>query len=316
MSKEITIGACLRGAQRTTPAVAGLCLSLACSTVFATGFQLGDAANYGVLFQGQAGTTLNINNGPGLNGLAANGQIGIGGAGHLQVSAPLTINGNVNFSGAAIDNLPATGVTLNGSVNGGIAQVQTDLNNLGALSTLLGAEAGASVLFNIGNGANQTVNASAGMVDASGNSVFTVSGVNFVNGATLTINGDGTHKVVFNLSSSANFGGKIVLSGGLTSDDVLFNFTGGSSATLSGGPTLAINSNGDALTGTFLDPNGPISLVHSILNGRLFGGGNQNASIVSGGELNAPTIPDAGSSIGLLALGLGLVVAAKRKLVR
>jgi hypothetical protein len=91
------------------------------------------------------------------------------------------------------------------------------------------------------------------VTDASGNKVFTANTASFNNGQTLIINGDGVHNVVFNFSGAASFGGKIVLTGGLTSDQVLFNVFGGTAATLSGGPTPSINNNGDTLTGTFLD---------------------------------------------------------------
>jgi fibronectin-binding autotransporter adhesin len=287
------------------------------STVYA-GFDLGDAANYGVLFQGGGGNQLNINNGPGLAGLAANGNIGIGGTGALQLSGPLVVNGNVDFAGAVIDNGPYSGnITVNGLISGSHANVQGDLNYLNSLSTTLGAEAGAAVSINIGNGANQTINASAGTIDASGNSVFNINSINFVNGATLTINGDGTHSVVLNFSAAATFGGKILLTGGLTSDQVLFNIFGGSGATLSGGPTLSINSNGDTLTGTFLDPFGQVSIVHSVLDGRIFGGDSHDEQIVSGALVNAPTssVPDGGSTVLLLSMGMGLIVAARKKLV-
>ena len=281
-----------------------------------TGFDLGDASNYGVLFQGNGGNTLNVNNGPGLAGLAENGKIGIGGTGALQLSGPLVINGNVDFAGSVHDNGPYSGnITVNGVISGSHANVQSDLNTLNSLSSTLGAESGNGLAISIGNGANQTVNVSAGKVDGSGNSVFTVSSISFVNGATLTINGDGSHKVVFNIGFAPSFGGHIVLSGGLTSDDVLFNIFGGNNTTLSGGPNLTINSNGGILTGTFLDPNGQIQMNHSVLDGRLFGGDSQNEAIVSGAEVNAPPVPDGGSTMLLMSLGLGALAMARKKFV-
>ena len=170
----------------------------------------------------------------------------------------------------------------------------------------MGAYAGNSVtITGGGNGGNQTIDASSGNL-VNGNEVFTVSGVNFVNGATLTINGDGLgHNVIFNIGQSGDgqFGGVIVLTGGLTSDDVLFNFTGG--AGLTGGDSSQLNNNGEAvLTGTFLDPNGAISVVHTDLTGRVFGGDTTNMQIVSGDTINTPTgAPEPGS---MLLLGAGL----------
>ncbi len=297
--------------QKLTAALAGgavaLSLAVGSSTAHANGFTLGDAANYGVLFQGGGGNDLNVNNGPGIAGLAANGNIGIGGNGSLQLSGPLTLNGNVDFAGAVSDNGPYSGnIVVNGVISGGHANVQNDLNYLNSLSTTLGAEAGTVVTI----GGNQTINISAGTPDALGNIVFTATTASFNNGQTLTINGDGIHNVVFNLSGAATFGGHIVLTGGLTSDQVLFNVHGGNDTTLSGGPTLSINNNGDTLTGTFLDPNGQVSIVHSILDGRIFGGDSHNEQIVSGAEINTPSVPDSGSTlvlIGLALAGLGCV---------
>src|SRR5439155_9687373 len=174
------------------------------------------------------------------------------------------------------------------------------LNNL---STTLGAEVGTSVMLKTG----ATINGGLGTLDASGNRVFTVGKINAPKG-TLTINGDGSHKIVFNISAAAdgNFHfNNIVLGGGLTSDDVLFNLFGGNTSTLTGGPKLDINSNASGvhgtLFGTFLDPNGAISLVNTILDGRVFGGDSVNEAIVSGAEINAPAppspVPDAGSTL-------------------
>lgn len=282
-----------------------------------SGFALGDAANYGVLFEGNGGNKLNINNGPGLNGLAANGNIGIDLTGFLQLSGPLVVNGNVDFANSVNDNGPYSGnVVVNGTISGGHANVHTDLVNMNGLSSTLGGEMGTSLAIDT-SGGSQIVDVSAGKLDGSGNKVFNVSSINFGNSQTLTINGDGAHKVVFNFASAASFGGKILLTGGLTFDDVLFNIFGGDNTTLSGGPTLQINNNGDILTGVFLDPNGMVSIVHSILNGRIFGGDSHDEQIVSGALINTPSVqvPDAGSSLLLLSMGMGFVAAAKKKLV-
>src|SRR5260370_40689281 len=73
-------------------------LVLGGSTAHATGFTLGDAANYGVLFEGAGGNQLSINNPSGLG--ANNGNIGIDLTGVLGLNGPLVINGNVDFANA------------------------------------------------------------------------------------------------------------------------------------------------------------------------------------------------------------------------
>jgi hypothetical protein len=297
------------------------------------GFNLGDAANYSVIFQGGGNNDLNINNGPGINDLAVSGKIGIDNTGplhdgHLQLSGPLTLNSDVHFSGTYTqgvqDNGPYSGnIQVNGTISGGHANVHGDMLYLNSLSTALGLESGNSVALNSG----ATINGSSGLLDVSGNRVFTVSGINAPNGI-LTINGDGISKIVFNISAAANANfhfNSIVLGGGLTSDDVLFNFFGGNDTTLSGGPTLDINSNGDvgdpALYGIFLDPNGQISIVHSVLFGRIYGGDSHNEQIVSGAQINGPAgtpVPEASTVVAgallLIPLGVSTLRILRKKM--
>jgi hypothetical protein len=89
---------------------------------------------------------------------------------------------------------------------------------------------------------------------------------------------------------------------------VLFNQTGG---------TLQINTNGAAVTGVFLDPNGAMSAVHSVINGRFFGGDSTNMQIVSGVALTQPVTqtPEPGT-LTLFGSGLLVLAAAVRKRLR
>src|SRR5258706_122398 len=126
-----------------------LFLALGGSTAGATGFTLGDAANYAVLFEGGGGNKLNLNNGPGVAGLAVNGNIGIDNTGKLQLSGPLTLNSDVHFAGAYTqgtqDNGPYGGnIIVNGTISGGHAHVHDDLVYLNNLSTTPGNHAGAA----------------------------------------------------------------------------------------------------------------------------------------------------------------------------
>jgi hypothetical protein len=243
----------------------------------------GDATNFAVLYEGAGNNHLSTTN------VTINGNIGIGApsgttTAQFSASGPGTINGGIQFAGAVNESISNT--TITGAITGNNANVQTDLNNLNSLSTTLGGEAGTSLSVNLNNLQSQTVNATSGILNGT-NYVFDVSSFTFNNGATLTINNNGVagDSVVFNFASNAQFGGTILLSG-FTDDQVLFNFIGGSN--LSGGPTLQINSNGAVVQGDFLDPNGPISVVHSVLDGRVFGGDSHDMQIVSGGTLNAP----------------------------
>jgi hypothetical protein len=146
-----------------------------------------------------------------------------------------------------------------------------------------------------------SINASAGTLGTTasvdGNAlgtyrVFTVTSANFPNG-TFTINGSATDQVVLNIGFSVNLHGEILLTGGITPDDVLINVFGGNPATFSGGPTLDVNTNGLATYGVFLDPFGSMSAVHTNVQGRFFGGDSVNQQIVSGAHITAPPPPTA-----------------------
>ena len=292
-----------------------LSLALGSSNAHANGFSLGDAANYAVLYEGHSGHNLQINNGPGPGGLAVTGNIGIGGTGVMQLSGPVTIDGNVNFAGTASDNGPYSGnIVVNGSITGGVSSVQTDLDTLDTLSNTLGSESGASIAINTSSG-SQTINVSSGTSDGSGNSVFNVTAVSFDNNQTLTINGNGSESVVFNINANSSFNGTIVLTGGITSDQVLFNFPGGNDSQLKGGDTLQFAANGATLTGVFLDPDGTITMDNAVLDGRLFGGDSTDMQIVSGSYVDAPTtsVPDGGTTVALLGIGLTSLAVVRRK---
>jgi hypothetical protein len=265
------------------------------------GFILGDAANFVVLYEGNGSNQFSTTN------VTINGNIGIGApAGHttatFAASGPGTINGDILFARAVLDAINNT--TIHGAITGNHANVQTDLAGLNAQSSALGKETGAPLAINTGGaGSSQTINAADGVLDSNGNRVFTVSALQFNNQTSLNINGDAAgDSVVFNIPGNAQFGGAIFLNG-LTSDQVLFNVIGGGN--LAGGHTLQANSNGAALTGTFLDPNGAISVVHSVVNGRVFGGDASNMQIVSGDTLTAPPIDFAPEPYPLGLLGLG-----------
>jgi hypothetical protein len=236
-----------------------------------------------------------VNAGAGPSGQAINGNVGVAGTGKLGLSGGggvVLINGNVDFAGTVTPSSLSGGSSyVSGTISGGQAIVQTAMNYLNTLSATLGGEAGTSISLNSGT----VINASAGSIDGSGNSVFKVTSMNLPNG-TVTINGDGVHSVVINFAVVANFHAEhVVLTGGLTSDQVLWNFYGGNNATLDGGPTMNLVSGGGSpshpdniLYGVFLDPYGDISITDTILYGRAFGGDSHNEQIVSGAYINAP----------------------------
>lgn len=292
---------------------------------FLTG-SLADASNFAVLYEGNGNNQLSTTN------VTVNGNIGIGDpsgstTAFLNASGPGTLNGNVEYAGAVSSNQSVSNTTVTGTITGGNTNVQTDLTNLNTLSSTLGTATGTALTINTGgSGGSQTVNASSGTAILSGPNagdlVFSVGSMQFNNQTTLTINGNGgsgpsSQLVVFNMPFGAQFGGNIVLTGGLTSDQVLFNVTGGSG--LTGGNTDQLNNNGAAsLQGIFLDPNGAVSVVHTVLTGRVFGGDTSNMQIVSGDTITAPPgttkVPEPNSILLLLGALAGFGVYRSRRI--
>ena len=298
--------------------LAAVAVTLAVSSARA-GFSIGSASNFGILYEGNGGNTLSYNNS------TLTGNIGVGGTGKFAATSG-TVNGQIEFSAANTGQYSASNFTLNPSTNNpsfSQSAVSSGLNTVNSLSRTLGLENGTSTTITSG----ATLHANTGTLDANGNEVFTVTSVSFPNG-TFTIQGGATDFVVLNISQSASLNGNVVLSGGITSDHVLFNFTPSTSnltnynnayTNLSGGPTMTISTNGLTTTGIFLDPTGDFQVNHSDVNGRIFGGDTHNSAFVSGNTLNMPPGGGGGGGVpepaSLVLFGLGFVgLAASRHL--
>jgi choice-of-anchor A domain-containing protein len=281
------------------------------------GFMLGAAADYAVLVE------------PGVKAFKLNnsdifGNVGLG----TGVDGDLAGGGFIRpFPGPPATPIPGTGRldladANTGQVSGGaqalggvffnVSQVTTALNTVNALNTNLGAEPGTALTI---SGGGQIINVSAGILDATGNRVFTVGASNN-NNQGIVINGTASDFVVFNVpgNSNQNIGGPVSLSGGIISDHVLFNFLGSANMNASTG--------GAIVNGIILAPFMSINIDNINLNGRIFGGrAGTDFQWVSGADLFqplpeqivGPAVPEPST----LLLGFtGLGVMGLRRLVR
>ena len=276
-----------------------------------------DTSSYAVLYEGSGGHNLQINSSP-LDGSTILGNVGLGiengGNPQLQFNNPAVITGNINFA-AATANYNNSGGVLHGSVNAGDSQVETDLNAINALSVNLGALTGTSLGINLsGNGGSQTINASSGTYNATyGAYVFNLTSFTFNNGNTLYINGQSLGaNVVINVAeanvNNPHFAGAITLEGGLTSDNVIINLTGGNDAMLTGGNTLQTSANNAYQYATYFDTTGTITVNSVNIVGHLFGGDSSDMQIVSGATVMAPVPEPNTAVIGLLGGFLCLLI--------
>ena len=311
-------------------AVGSLLLAAVTSNASAGSIDLGAAQDYAILFEGGGLNTLQITNvttntaGTGAGQGGGVGNIGVGGTGIATVSGPSTIGGRIDFSASNTGQFSSNNKNnvINGArpgtANFGVSAVSSALTTVNALNITLAALSGTNASVN----GNTTIDALTGLLSASGTGysnvrVFNMGSFSLNNGQNLTINGDANgDAVVLNFTSSTNFHGNVVLTGGLTPDQVLFNWVGGSK--LTGGPTLDLNNGGGSPSnstylsqGIFLDPNGPISVTNSNVLGRIFGGDTHDFQYVSGSNVGAlslamdqPTPLPAAAWSGLTLLGL------------
>ena len=217
---------------------------------------------------------LDISSPPDATGLQVDGNIALAGVySTLTVSGRTSINGDRYEQTTSTELIKSTGTitgsrfsssTINSQLNSGAAS----LKNVSIAAAGLTATAGSPTSLNIGKNQSRIFdNTPFGGKYVMNLSSFVMGGGNNGNGGTLTLNGAAGSAFVLNISGAFSLGGnaKILLTGGLTVSDVLFNITGSNSTFTIGGDALfngtllAYNSSGAQRTLTITGHNTQIN---------------------------------------------------------
>jgi PEP-CTERM motif len=135
-----------------------------------------------------------------------------------------------------------------------------------------------------------------------GNGGLNVIDVANIQNAKLTLSGTANDFFVFNVSNAISTNQPMILSGGVSPSNILFNLTGTG--------TVFQTSGGDVSFGTYLATNGgKFQFSNLVLTGRLINIGG-DVQLVSGSSI--PTVPEPGT-LGLVGIGAIVLVCALKK---
>jgi choice-of-anchor A domain-containing protein len=235
--------------------------------------------------------------------------------GTIGVAAPLsgykgsgTINDPGGFDILSTSTFQSSATGTSGPVN---QNAQTD-------ALLLGASAAAIATSTLASTVGLLPTASYGLLQNSttisettkGQYVFDLGGVNLGSGSTLALSAPAGSTFVLNVGSLLLGGAfnlssaQIILTGGLTADDVLFNVLG------SGGVNIASST----VNGIVLALNRSVSVTGGAVNGELVGG----SISLSGGSVNnpPPVVPEANTFLVLIPFIGAILLSASWRYLR
>ena len=295
-----------RGARRTKEVgITALLLVLFCSSsALADDFGLGTAGpgNFGVLETGSIVTsTVEFNGGstsspagisvnPGANASQAN--LGIANGGKLNSSATTVIQGAYymfsNNRGDSIADTTIVGGTLTGPT------IDTTLDAAAAAAT--GASANLAGLTANQTFTGQITTTTTISATVPGRNVINLeNGINLGNGVTLTLSGSASQSFVINIPDGGITldSASILLTGGLTAANVIFNLTN----TIIGRNNVSVTGSPAVINGIVMDLNGSVSVTGQgdVVNGEVIS--SQNISFTNGSDVEVvETVPESSTA--------------------
>jgi choice-of-anchor A domain-containing protein len=231
--------------------------------------------------------------GPDANPDSVQGTVGIASAGQtFQNSGSRIYNGPIYLHTGDTFNNSAPGVPqpqMSAAIDAMLAQASKDAF---AASNFASGLAATATYGNINSSLSITENAAA-------NYVFDIQSINFSGGKTLTLSAPVGSNFILNIASGGITlsPGSIVLSGGLTPDHVLINYTGTNNIQTSGG------QNSSRIYANILAPNAHVQLTPGYVAGFIIA-----ASIQMSSGANVVPVPEVTPSSVIFGF-IGLVVA-------
>jgi hypothetical protein len=220
--------------------------------------------------------------------------------GNILVHSTALASFNANFNTANVVFTTGHGIQTGAAVDTKLQDANTDaLNAAATYAALIPAVSSAN---DLGSPNDISISVTGG----GGQNVYRLGDANF-NSDTLTINGGSSDTFIFDVTGNFDFSQSQIVLNGVTPDQVLFNFLTGSSG------HVDVNKDTTVFNGTILAPDAPI-IYHNpaTFTGRIIG---SDITLHSDFNITGPggEVPDAGSTLALMGIGLGLLAAAKRK---
>ena len=236
--------------------------------------------------------------GPLTGAYTVNGQVGVASAGQK-----FSASGSVKYAGPIYLH---TGDTFQSSAPG-VPQPQMSAA-IDAMLAQAKADAFAASNFAASLAATATYGTISNTMTISesgvGNYVFNITAINFSGAKTLTLDAPSGSNFILNISSGITLtSGSILLSGGLTADHVLINYTGTKDIQFSGG------GNTSKIYGTLLAPNVTVGLHPGEIVGSLIAG----SITMSSGAVVVPEVTPSSVLFGFI--GLAVAFGSRRTLM-